>query len=481
MDVVWDALAGLSVVHFASAKLGDLRRSRRLVRSAELIMKSPAGTLPDKLPRWADLMGLYRLLESEAVTHSAVLAAHAGRTREAMGRHPVVLLVHDDTELDYSHIEQLGDQLGQIGNGRNRGYICHNSLALTPDKQVIGLAHQILHTRRQVSGRETPAAKRAHPQRESRLWVTACEAIGPAPQNSLWIDIADRGSDTFEFLDHEHAQQRSYVIRSCRDRKLQGADHVGSDRIYQTLHEYARDLPTLGTRQIELPSQSKTGGARRRAKLSISAGPVTLAVPHFVRGESRQRPLDLWVVRVAETEAPANVEPVEWILLSNLPADSFTAAAKLVDYYACRPMIEDYHKGLKTGVGIELTQLEDAEKLQPLIALLSVVAALLLQLRHAARSEQADQIPAHAIVPKLWVQVLAGHLSKQQPRWQERSGLRPPQSMSLKQFCIGVARLGGYLNRKNDGPPGWLTLWRGWSDLQRMIEGAEALIRMKSV
>jgi hypothetical protein len=22
--------------------------------------------------------------------------------------------------------------------------------------------------------------------------------------------------------------------------------------------------------------------------------------------------------------------------------------------------------------------------------------------------------------------------------------------------------MGGYLNRKNDGPPGWLSIWRGW-------------------
>jgi hypothetical protein len=28
-----------------------------------------------------------------------------------------------------------------------------------------------------------------------------------------------------------------------------------------------------------------------------------------------------------------------------------------------------------------------------------------------------------------------------------------------------IAQLGGYMNRKNDGPPGIITLWRGWRRL----------------
>jgi Transposase Tn5 dimerisation domain len=47
--------------------------------------------------------------------------------------------------------------------------------------------------------------------------------------------------------------------------------------------------------------------------------------------------------------------------------------------------------------------------------------------------------------------------------------------MSVLEFAIALASLGGHLNRKGDGPPGWLTLWRGWQDLQLMIRGAEAI------
>ena len=128
---------------------------------------------------------------------------------------------------------------------------------------------------------------------------------------------------------------------------------------------------------------------------------------------------------------------------------------------------------MKTGVGVELLQLEDAGRLEPVIGLLSVVAALLLQLRHAARHADADLTPAAALVPRLYVRVLSGHLHKLYRG--------PRDDLTVRQFLYGVARLGGHLGRKNDGPPGWLTLWRGWSHLHRMVEGAEAMRRARSV
>jgi hypothetical protein len=425
--------------------------------------------LPSKLSQWADLIGLYRLAECEQVTHQALTQPHRQRTLELMRAcESVVLLIHDSSELDYTHITELHDELGQIGNGGGRGYIAHHSLAVTPDGQVLGLASQILHRRRKVAKTETPQQKRRHPDRESRLWLRGCEAIGAAPTDRLWVDVCDRGSDTFEFLEYEQLRGRKYVIRSARNRNLDGADHIGSDRIHQTLHGYARDLPELGVRQIEVPPRPGKKGKRRPATVAVSAGRVTIQLPHFARGECQLPALDLWVIHVKEINPPsgagAGAGALEWILLSNLPADTFAAACEKIDWYARRPIVEDYHKGLKSGVGIELLQLERIDRLEPVIGLLSVIAVLLLQLRHQARAPDAQAIPARNIVPLLWVQVLSGHLHKQ-----VRSDL------TVSEFLRGVARLGGHLGRKNDGPPGWLTLWRGWSDLHRMIEGAEAM------
>lgn len=455
--------------HFGDARLGDARRVRRLVNTADHILRHPLGSLPQKLENWAELMGLYRLVSAKAVTHAAVLEPHRQQVLRRMRERPggVVLLIHDSSELNYTHVEALGEQLGQIGSGagRARGYIAHHTLAVTPQREVLGLVNQTLHRRRRVSKNETPAQKRRHPDRESRLWMAGCQACGgDVPDDGcVWIDIADRGSDTFEFLSYEHAHGRTYVIRSAKDRRLDGEDHVGDDRIHQHLHAYARDLPELGLRTVEVSRQAGKRKARQ-ANVRVAAGPVSLAPSRWTRGEHDGRSIDLWVIHVREIDAPAGVEPLEWILLSNLPAASFPQVCQLIDFYACRPIIEDYHKALKTGMGIERLQFEHAERLEPAIALLSVIAALLLQLRQAARQRDADVTAAGMIVPLLWVRVLSVKLHG-----------RPRDDLSVQEFLRGIARLGGHLGRKGDGPPGWLTLWRGWYDLQLMIQGALAV------
>lgn len=466
--------------HFGNAYLGDARRTRRLVRAADSIVSHPGGSLPEKLKDWSDVVGLYRLLQRPEVTHGAVLAPHRQRTLDLMARTPVVLLLHDTTELDFSAHPALADQLGPIGNGRTRGgqpargYLCHNTLAVTPDRHVLGLPSQVLHRRRHVPEGERRVAKRDHPDRESRLWPRGCAAIGTPPPGSTcrWVDVADRGADTFEFLDDCHRHGRHYLIRSAKDRRLSGADHVGADRVYQHLHAYARDLPALGERTVAVhANRGRTTRAARTARVSVHAAPARVAVPQFARGECRSPYLDLWVIAVREVgPTPAGVAPLEWLLLSNVPTETLGQATERLDWYACRPMVEELHTGQKSGIGIEDLRFEYAQRLEPAVALLSVVAAMLLDLRQQAREPEAEHTPARDHVPLLWVRVLSGWRYKQ-----VREGL------TLREFYMALGRLGGHLGRKADGFPGWRKLWVGWSELHLMIEGALAIQRQSSV
>ena len=134
-----------------------------------------------------------------------------------------------------------------------------------------------------------------------------------------------------------------------------------------------------------------------------------------------------------------------------------------MDWYEKRPIIEEYHKGLKTGCRIESMQFENIERLEPAIAVLSVVTTTLLQLRDAARAPDADQRLATAVIGADYVAVLVNHYGN-------RLGNQP----TIQQFYMHVARLGGHQNRKVDGFPGWITLWRGWTRLQSMVDGYHA-------
>ena len=221
----------------------------------------------------------------------------------------------------------------------------------------------------------------------------------------------------------------------------------------------------MGRRQIQVSAQAGKTKARH-ATVSISAAPVTLAPNRWSRDQLDERSIDTWVIRVAEIDPPAGAQPLEWILLTNLPAARFEQAAQSVDFYTCRPLVEDYHKGQKTGMGIEKLRFQHADRLEPMIALLSVTTALLMQLRHAARNDDAKTKLARTMVPLIMVQVLGAKLFGQKR-----------DDLSVHEFLYGVARLGGHLGRKHDGPPGWLTLWRGWNDLQLMVQGVQALLQ----
>lgn len=445
--------------NFGEAELGDGRLTKRLVRVGLRMIQHPEGTLPAKMQTPADLKGLYRLLGHEQVTHAAVLQTRRRLTLARMREsREVVLLIHDTTQLDYTGKKSLAG-LGQLAAGSARGYLCHNTLAIREDGPVIGLANQILHLRPKVPRNEPPKQRRQRRSRETRLWKAGSEAVGAPPPGCKWVDLCDRGGDLFEYLDHKHAQGGSYVVRSKHDRVAWATN--APERVVK-LHDYARGLSTLETHEIEV-SANKGRGARK-ARVRVAAGPVTLPAPKPKCGEHGDDPLRVSVVHVKEIDAPGGVKALEWVLLTGEPCESARDALRVVGWYARRPVVEEYHKARKTGCGIELPQLTDRSRLEPVIAMISVVAVFLLGLRDAARDPVKAKEPAENFVPGTCVRVINAC------RWKDAK-----RRTTLHEFLLAVARMGGHQNRKSDGPPGWLTLWRGWQQLMVMVTAVEAV------
>jgi hypothetical protein len=445
--------------NFGDLDLGDKRRTDCLVESVDVMCRHPGGTLPNKLNRPADLRSFYRLMRRPEATHEALVRSHANYTRGCMAAlgTGIVLILHDATELDYTDKTTLAEQLSQIGQGTHRGYICHNSLAVRADTgAVLGLTSQILHQRAEVPPGETLKQSRERQNRESRLWVQGAQASGPAPAGMLCVDVSDSLSDTFEYMSYEVTHQRHFVLRYREDRRLE-TPVAGHDYLAAAV----RALPSMGQRQIRV--LASPGRSARKTTVQIAFTPVCLALPRKHHGEYAKTPLALWAVRVWEPNTPAGEEPLEWILLTNVAVDQEADAQQRVDWYERRPIIEEYHKGMKTGCRIESMQFEKIERLEPAIAVLSVVTTTLLQLRDAARAPDADKRLATEVIGADYVQVLANHYG-------HRLGTQP----TILKFYMHVARLGGHQNRKVDGFPGWITLWRGWARLQPMLDGYHA-------
>jgi hypothetical protein len=453
-------VASFGETHFGQAALGHQRRTQCLVRIADRIYRHPGGTLPAKLHAPKDYKAMDRLMNRPEVSHAAVLAQHAQQTLERMRQTKgVVLVLHDTTELDYSGLRSIAD-LGPIGGGLNRGFLCHHSLAFEPQRrEVLGLIQQILHRRRHVGRQEGVQAKRERKDRESLLWTAGLAAVGLPPAGADWVHVADRGADTFEFLARQVAEGHSFVVRSNRSRVIrQGHDPQGPK---DDLHAYVRAQPLQGRHEVAVAARA--GRSERKAMMAVAFAPVLVWPPHVRRGHYVNRPLPLWVVRVCEVAPPQGVKPLEWILLTNRKVATLADAWERSAWYEWRWVIEEFHKAQKTGCAIEDLQFTSSQALEPMIALLSVVAVTLLNLRAASRQPDAKVRPATEVVDDRYVAVLSA--------WRYQ---RVRKDLSVHDFFFALARLGGHQNRKRDHPPGWLVLWRGWMALQHMLDGAEA-------
>lgn len=448
--------------HFGSAVLGHKRRTACLVRIANQLYRHPGGTLPAKLHEPKDYKAMDRLMNRTEVTHTAVLEPHRQRTLAQLRQTQAVQLVlHDTTELDYSGLRSITD-LGPIGGGLNRGYLCHNSLAFDPQRhEVVGLVNQILHRRRHVGRQEGVQAKRERADRESRLWINGVAAVGPAPAGCCWVHVADRGADTFEFLGHRWGDHDGFVMRSKVNRVICHGHHDPAGA-KDYLHTYVRTLPLRGRQEVVV--WARAGQPERTAQVAVAFAPVLLCPPHVRRGIYEKRPLKLWVVRVLEVNPPKGVKPLEWILLTNRKVGTLQEAWERVGWYECRWVIEEYHKAQKTGCSIEDLQFTSSAALKPMLGLLSVVAVTLLNLREASRRPDAQERPATDLVAAQYVAVLSA--------WRYK---KVGKELSIHDFFFALARLGGHQNRRHDRRPGWLVLWRGWMALQHMVDGAEAL------
>ena len=164
-----------------------------------------------------------------------------------------------------------------------------------------------------------------------------------------------------------------------------------------------------------------------------------------------------------EVDAPKGVDPIEWVLYTSVPVASLEDAMVIVGYYEKRWLIEEWHKVMKTGMRVEARQLKTSERLEAMMGLMSVAAVRLFQLKGEART--APERPAEQVVPPKYVSALKAVRK-----------LGSSIQLTVGGFFRELAKLGGFLGRRRDGEPGWMTIWRGWDKLQTMIRGVEAII-----
>lgn len=434
---------------FGRCRFGDWRLTKRVVGLAAAMAACPAGSLPQQLPDWGALKAAYRFLEHPVVTAAGILQPHREHTRQRAAEQPIMLLVQDTTMLDFSRHQQTSG-LGPIGDGGGRGLYLHTLLAVEPvDGVPLGVLAAESWVRRAASAGETRAERRHRP-RESQRWGRLVQTVGAPPLETVWVHVADREADCFDFLAAVVAVGADVLVRIAQDRRVQTVEGR-LERLFATL----ADHPVQDQQAVALPPRARVG--ERVAQLAISWTPVQVLPPQAPPPElAGHPPIAAWAIRVWEPDPPPGQDPIVWQLLTTVPVATAAAAWERVRWYTRRWVIEEFHQALKTGCAIEASQLRDGAKLQRQVALLLPLAVRLLQLRSLARIH--PDTAATQLLPNAVLAVVAQ---------QTRSEI----ATTAGEVFLQIARLGGWLARRSDGPPGWRTLWRGWFRVQAWQEG----------
>ena len=441
--------------NFADCQLGDRRRTRRLVDSAAKIAAHPEKSFTQVFD-WNELRGFYRLCDQSQATLAAVQEPHWRQTCQAMGQHPLVLILHDTTELDFSSHWKLAGK-GQIGNEKGTGFLQHNSLAMLPTpRQILGLAYQQLKVRQPAPTGET-AYQRKRRERESQLWQEGFRAPGRPPESCVWVDVGDRGSDDYEAMREARKIGHDFLFRVAQNRIVFTSSRCDQESY---LLDFARTLTSVGSDAVDI--SGRRDRPARTATVHLAAAPVWVPAPVGTVERKSQPIIPAWVIRVWEPTPPPDIkEPLEWILLCSLPSQTLEELKERRDWYCCRWLAEVYHDIEKNGCSEEERRFETAERMETCLALLALVAVRVLQMRCAL--EHQPDAPAEQVGTKEEIQVVR-KLTKHKGR-----------RLTVKDFVRGVAKLGGFLGRKGDGEPGVRALWRGYQRLQDMLQGFRLL------
>ena len=437
----------------------DERLGKRCKTVLTQLSEATAESMPWACQDWANTKAAYRFFDNERVSEQEILAGHFQATKERFaGTKDAVLVLHDTTELSYRR-ENIGllhkPKYGGDDHWRNDNPLCgilmHSSMVLTQGGLPLGLAAVKFWTRKRFKG--TNALKRSvNPtrvpieQKESMRWLENIrQSTRLLSEATRCVHIGDRESDIYELFCAANEERTHFLVRTCANRLAK----TGTT----TVAEEMETVKVKGLHRIEV--RDKTGHISE-ALLELKYKRLKVLPPIGKRG--KYPALNLTVVHAQERNAPRDREPIDWKLLTDLPVTTQDEAVEKLNWYALRWKIEVFHKILKSGCKVEDSGLRTAERLVRLIATCSILAwrTFWMTMINRIQPSAAPQ----TVLTEVEISVLD----------RLDGGPRTPQPM-LSDYLTRIAKLGGYLDRKNDPYPGNIIMWRGLARLTDITLG----------
>jgi len=439
---------------FGSVELFDERLKDRLLVLARDFYAQPGELVPQACGgSLAKVKAAYRFFDNRHTEMQALLQPHIGATIDRIQKHKVVLAVQDTTTLSYT--AHASKDMGPINAKWNSavGLMMHDTLAFTEDGVPLGLLDvQCWPRKPEEAGKGALRHRLPIEQKESMKWLKSFHAVEQAQQwcpETMLVSVGDREADIYELFEEATSGigKPKLLVRAMRGRSRT----VEQVQLWEKLSQH----PVAGIQEVCVP---RKGNRRARtAKLAVRFRAIRLDSPKT----KNSVPVRMWAVFAQEIEPAEDVDtPIEWMLLTTVATDTFEDACQRIAWYSKRWGIEVYHRTLKSGCRIEDRRLASTDRLEACLAIDCVVAWRIYWLTKQGR--ETPNIPCDVFLNEAEWQVLWAYVKKQAP---------PAKPPPIGQITPMIASLGGYLNRKGDGPPGTTTMWRGLVRLQAMAEG----------
>lgn len=443
---------------FSEAKLGDQRRTDRLVLCAALqAREAAASSLSSCGADSAAAEGLYRLMNNDAFETTAITEAGCLAAIAAAPKAGDILAIQDDTALSFP--SRLKPELGPIGgknSAKTNGIMVHSTLLVDlASGATVGLAHQQYWIREAGLAQKTAEADdRESELKESFKWQQADSVVLRrfGANASRVIAVADRESDITEWMAKKVAAGERFVFRSLHDRVLDGPQ--------RKLRKAVGEMPVVSKVVVHVPQRGGTQGrAARTALVSLRADTVRLAPTELPKAQR----FNVNVLWVHEDHPPSGEQALDWLLLTSEPVARAADVERVLRCYRLRWRIEDFHKAWKSeGCNVEGRRQRSGESLERTAAMLAFIAVRLLQLRDAL--EAGSTTPCTTLLTPLQWRCL----------WQatEKTRVLPKKAPDAAWACRALAKLGGWMPKKG-ALPGYAKLWRGWDKLSERVEAVQ--------
>jgi hypothetical protein len=453
------------VRELAGCSFADERLNKRLRKLVAQIGSAMGQSIPLVCQDWANTKAAYRFFSNERVSEADILAGHFQSTRDrTVATDGPVLVLHDTTEFSYQR--ENTDAIGitkSINSGRDKagrlrshtvcGILMHSSLAVTTEGLPLGLAAVKFWTRKKFKG-TAALKKKINPTRvpiekkESIRWLEnvqqSTELLGDPAR---CIHIGDRESDIYELFCAAREAGTHFLIRTCVDRLAGDGDHTIADEM--------EEVAVKGLHRIDVRDSN---GDPDEAVLEIRYRKIRVLPP--IGKQKRYPTLTLTVIHAEERGTPRNRKRINWKLITDLPVGSRADAIEKLEWYALRWKIEVFHKILKSGCRAEESKLRTAQRLANLVSVFCILSWRVFWMTMLNRSVP-DALPTLALTATEIA--LLDRLVNDKPQARRKT---------LSHYLTKIARLGGYLARANDSPPGNTVMWRGLSRLTDIALGA---------